>query len=109
MRCRVPRRASRIVDLKALGGTLSCVSQLANTRVLMRAGCVAAKRWAIAPPVSLATRSTVSRPSSAQTASSISANAAIPNGCPGVAGVLPWSGKSSAMHRRVESATALTT
>ena len=63
---RMRARAIKSVDLNAGGGTLSCASQLVSVRVLIRAGWVAANTCAIAPPVSLATRSTLCRSSSAQ-------------------------------------------
>ena len=50
-------RASRTAGSSALGGTLSCASQLVRVSVCSRSGWVAANTWVTAPPVSFATMS----------------------------------------------------
>ena len=104
----MPEAASSTVGLNASGGMLSWASQLVRHSVRNRPGWVAAKTWATAPPVSLATRSTVPRSAAAQMASTAAASVATSRGRSAGAGVWPWRGRSMATQRRCGRRASMT-
>ena len=75
------------------------VSQLVSVKLASRCGLVAAKIWATAPPVSLATRSTGPGSTASHRAATAVARPVSERSHASVVRVWPWPGRSTAMHR----------